>query len=289
MLIVAFVMLECVHDSAGNDLVLAQPKSKNHLMNNTNIPRTLYQTWRTEKLPEWANQTVQSWDRLNPSYRHEIMGDEDIDDLVRTSHPDMIAAFDQMQPIQKADLFRYLILLDRGGVYADLDVACQRPVDAWVAQYRPRDFHTSDINVVVGFEIVTDAAAVRRHDFAAEFQFAQWTMAAAPGHPVLRRVKQLIRDYFRRGRHRTSGSVVRSTGPGIWSEAVALHLERAHGVALGAAPFDHRRMHAEGARVGDVLILPTRAFGLGSAGLALGDDESQADVLVRHGFQGTWK
>lgn len=288
--IVVFMTLEYLSDdSTRDDVVLTQPKSKSHLMTHTNIPRTLYQTWKTEKVPKWAQRAVQSWDSMNPSYRHLIMGDKDIDELVHKSHPDMLEAFDQMKPIQKADLFRYLILMDNGGLYADLDVECKRPIDKWVEQYRPRDFYTSKINFVVGFEIVTDAKAVERHDFATEFQFSQWSMASIPNHPILQNVKMLIREYFKQQKHLNSTSIVRSTGPGIWSDAIALHLKQAYGVILGDGLFNHKRMNEKGARIGNILILPTRAFGLGSAGLTLHENESQEDVLIKHNFKGTWK
>ena len=52
--------------------------------------------------------------------------------------------------------FRYAILLDEGGVYADLDVTCLQPVDKWMQ--RTGDY--GNVELLVGFEITTN-----RHDW----------------------------------------------------------------------------------------------------------------------------
>ena len=52
-----------------------------------------------------------------------------------------------MKPVQKADIFRYIVLMVHGGVYADIDVTCVRPVDQWIAHtgnYFNMDFLVSD-------------------------------------------------------------------------------------------------------------------------------------------------
>ena len=84
-----------------------------------------------------------------------------------------------MKPIEKADTFRYAILHDKGGYYADVDVTCTRGIDEW--QQQTNDFFNVDL--MVGFEVVTE-----REDwaqwYARKFQMCQWTMAGRAGHPV---------------------------------------------------------------------------------------------------------
>lgn len=50
--------------------------------------------------------------------------DDDIERRVKTLHPELLSAYEQMKPIQRADLFRYMVLYDEGGYYADCDVDC---------------------------------------------------------------------------------------------------------------------------------------------------------------------
>jgi hypothetical protein len=48
-----------------------------------------------------------------------------------------------------------------------------------------------------------------------------------PGHPIIGEVLRLIRDYFEAGRHlKGTKSIIKSTGPGIWSDAIANYLYR---------------------------------------------------------------
>ena len=55
-------------------------------------------------------------------------------------------------------------------------------------------------------------------------------MGAAPGHPILKEVLRLIKEYFEAGLH-TLGtkSIIKSTGPGIWSDAIANYLRATYG------------------------------------------------------------
>ena len=112
---------------------------------------------------------------------------------------------------------RYLVILRYGGVYADIDVKCQKPLEALI---RPTD------TMVVGWEVEapTDEAAlamglVRRR------QVHQMFFAAAPGHPALREVCNDIAagmaPAFNHNETRT-GTLERY-GQGIWTDAVLKH------------------------------------------------------------------
>lgn len=250
------------------------------------IPKIIHQTWKSRKLPGWVSSSVESWKRVNPGYEHRMYSDEDIQAMVRDRHPALLPAYEQMKPIQRADLFRYLALLDFGGYYADCDVQCLRPIDEWSRQYHPRDF--ANVQFIAGFEVVTTKKAVEHHYFAREYQLVQWTMGSAPGHPILRDVIEKIRVYFAAGKHKMFTSIIKSTGPGIWSDAITDHVRDEYGIRFGKPPFERKAMDQRGAHIGEVLILPTRAFGVGGAGTTVGAHDAK-DQLVSHGFKGTWK
>jgi mannosyltransferase OCH1-like enzyme len=160
------------------------------------IPKLIHQTWKgrdkSKPLPGWVQSSVNSWKSTNPGYVHKMHDDDDIEKRVKTLHPELLPAYEQMKPIQRADLFRYMVLYDEGGYYADCDVDCSQPIDSWVGQYEPRAFY--DVHFIAGLEIVTNGKAVREHWFAREFQFVQWTMGAAPGHPILAGVLRNIQE-----------------------------------------------------------------------------------------------
>ena len=99
------------------------------------IARTIYQCFKAKQIPRVLRKSQRSWIELNPGYRYEFWTDEDIDAYVRGEHPEVLAVFDRANGIQKADIWRVLILYDRGGVYADLDCECLRPLDELFSKY----------------------------------------------------------------------------------------------------------------------------------------------------------
>lgn len=88
------------------------------------IPKIIHQTWRDHNVPvpkEWP----ESWKRLNPDWEYKLWTDDDLIKLVRDHYPDLEELFvSYPNPVQRADLGRYLILHHCGGVYADLDTEC---------------------------------------------------------------------------------------------------------------------------------------------------------------------
>eukprot|EP00937_MAST-01D_sp_MAST-1D-sp2_P006718 g6718.t1 len=242
------------------------------------FPKTVHFTWKTQTLPSWAVGNWESWAQHNPGWKRVLWDDAAVDTFVRQNLPEIMPFWrSAMKPVQRADVFRYLVLLVHGGVYADIDVTCTRPVEAWFTQAAAY----YNANIVVGFEEVTDRKDWRKW-FATQFQVVQWTMGSVPRHAVLRGVLDEILRYYRAGRHLRNKSIIKSTGPGIWSVAIAKHVRERYGIDFGTPPFTHKALKSRGIHAGDVLILPKAAFA--SQGGAGGDA-----VMVRHNFRGTWK
>lgn len=130
-------------------------------------PQTIWQTYKTKDLPPAAKRCRESWLTLNPGWRHEFHDDTDIEAYVRSSWGERMAAFHAALPlgVMKADLWRYLILCDKGGVYSDVDTVCLEPLDRWIDGGRPRG---ADV-LIVGLENPA--------------HFCQWTIAATPRPP----------------------------------------------------------------------------------------------------------
>ena len=187
--------------------------------------------------------------------------------------------------VERTDVWRYVILLHVGGIYADSDVVAIRPIDEWNGA---RDANTT---VILGVEANVNSAARQRFGLAHNVQFCQWTMAAAPGHWIFKRVLQRIhqrvqgeKDGSIRGTSSREMDILYRTGPGIWSDAVndylANHNARAADVVRG-----HQTR-----RVGDVTVLPVSAF-------APNQDHSGArqvssrdpSIYAQHMFLGSWR
>lgn len=143
------------------------------------IPFVLHQTWKTHEIPvEWSVCT-RSFSPYHPDFTRIVWSDDDARQLVAGEFPGLLETFDHFPyAILRADLFRYLVLLRRGGVYADLDVMFLAPLTPLLA----------DGGVVLGWEPPEHA---RSHGLSRLVSNA--IMASEPGHPFWQRVLEDLR------------------------------------------------------------------------------------------------
>jgi alpha 1,6-mannosyltransferase len=126
-------------------------------------------------------------------------------------------------PILKADFFRYLLLLARGGIYADIDTEVLKPAHQWLPESSP----ANNVGLIVGIE-----ADPTRDDwnlwYSRRIQFCQWVMRAKVGHPVIRdTVVRITEETLRRKMignltivGMTSMDIIEWTGPAVWTDAI---------------------------------------------------------------------
>lgn len=92
------------------------------------IPLVLHQTWKSADLPADLAAFQQSFVARNPGIALRFYDDAAMAAFVHTRFPRHAALFDSFRfPVQKADFFRLLVVLDQGGIYADMDMECLAP------------------------------------------------------------------------------------------------------------------------------------------------------------------
>ena len=92
------------------------------------IPSVIWQTYKTRHLlPAAAQEAVGSWMSLNPDLASRFYSDAEASDFMsRTLGAEVLAIYERFPlGVMRADFFRYAILLDQGGVYADVDAVCK--------------------------------------------------------------------------------------------------------------------------------------------------------------------
>ncbi len=94
------------------------------------IPKIIHQIWKNEQLKPRQQDVRDSWRRHNRGYEYRLWTDELIEGLLASSFPEWSTIYHgYADSICRVDLARYLILYRFGGIYADLDYECLRPVD----------------------------------------------------------------------------------------------------------------------------------------------------------------
>ncbi|KAI9732345.1 MAG: hypothetical protein M1834_001552 [Cirrosporium novae-zelandiae] len=265
------------------------------LPSSTPFPRKI---WQTSKLPftswdESDREVIKTWTKTNPRWRHETLTSDSSETYVREKfahRPEIKDVFEDIHdPILRADLIRYLVLLADGGVYADIDVKLLKPIDYWI----PSEFH-DQTNLLVGVEYdVLDGG--RWGDWVSDLSFATWTIMAKPGHPALETTVHNVIESLKGLAMRQDVplsmvkasyfDVLNTTGPNIFTDAVFEHLAKAT-----ATNFNYSNITnlTEPRLVEDVLILPITGFGAGQQHSNSRRPESNS-ALVQHMFKGSWK
>ncbi|MEI7912169.1 MAG: glycosyltransferase [Verrucomicrobiota bacterium] len=97
------------------------------------IPKIIHQTWKNlDVIQPFRREWADSWMEVNAEagWEYRFWTDEDIDGFVATEFPEFYETFSEYDVhIKRVDAVRYLILKRIGGVYADLDSICLRPLD----------------------------------------------------------------------------------------------------------------------------------------------------------------
>ena len=100
------------------------------------IPKIIHQTWRDHILPV-PSELPDSWKEINPDWDYRFWTDTDLLDFVSSFYPELLELYTSYpSPVQRADLARYLLLDQFGGIYADIDTRCVGPLDAIVNEDR---------------------------------------------------------------------------------------------------------------------------------------------------------
>ena len=93
------------------------------------IPAILHQTWKEKESGRYKG-CVDSWEEYMPNLERRLYLDDDIDEMVKYIVPHFFSLYNEFNYfIEKLDFFRYAVLWEYGGVYADMDVECLQPLD----------------------------------------------------------------------------------------------------------------------------------------------------------------
>ncbi|KAK7962888.1 uncharacterized protein PG986_003713 [Apiospora aurea] len=265
----------------------------------TKFPAYIWQTWRyTPADEEFAfREQEASWSEQHPGFVHEVITDQVAVHLLRVLYaavPEVLEAYAALpQPVLKADFFRYLILLARGGIYSDIDTFALKSALQWIPDAVPKE----SIGLVVGIEADPDRADWKEW-YSRRIQFCQWTIQAKAGHPVLRDiVTRITQETLRRAKAggpfiTKDKSVVEFTGPAIWTDTVFDYLNDPRYFDMSTSQGNITYLNFTGIespkKVGDVVVLPITSFSPGVQQMGAKEPDDPM-AFVKHDFEGTWK
>ena len=261
------------------------------------FPAYIWQTWKytpaSGDFSEALRGAEASWTEKHPGFVHEVVTDEAAVYLLRhlyASVPEVVEAYKSLpMPILKADFFRYLILLARGGIYSDIDTTALQSATDWLPKEVPR----STVGLIVGIEADPDRPDWQKW-FSRRIQFCQWTIQAKAGHPVLRDVVASVTQETLRMKkkgtlkaNKLDKTVMEFTGPAVFTDAVFSYMNSPDYFKMDGKNISWEAFTGieTAKKVGDVVVLPITSFspGVGQMGAKETDDPM---AFVRHDFEG---
>lgn len=234
------------------------------------FPAYIWQTWKTTPsngdFAESLRPMEASWSEKHPGFVHEVITDQTSAHLIRylyASVPEVLEAYNALPiAVLKADFFRYLILLARGGIYSDIDTEALKSATEWL----PKDVAPNQAGLIIGIEADPDRPDWKDW-YSRRIQFCQWTIQAKPGHPALRSiVAQITEETLRMKRegHLKKGkldmSIVEFTGPARWTDTIFDYINNPEYFKIDAGSKNITWESFTGMeapkKVGDVVVLP---------------------------------
>lgn len=154
------------------------------------IPRVIYQTWKSTDFPAGMQEAVDSWRTQNPDYQYEFFDDARMKDYVYNfdctdfpfTNEQLRTAFDSIRTgAGRADIWRYLIIYDHGGIYADIDTVCVKPLDTLLGD--------NTCHVHTGIFGKFQASPDPRWFFTT---FLQFCLIYSPRNPIIKRLIEKV-------------------------------------------------------------------------------------------------
>lgn len=261
------------------------------------FPAYIWQTWKVTPASGDFSENFRgaeaSWTEKHPGFVHEVVTDKAAVLLMRhlyASVPEVVEAYNALPvPVLRADFFRYLILLARGGIYSDIDTTALKSTTEWIPDEVPR----SSLGLIVGIEADPDRTDWKDW-YSRRIQFCQWTIQAKSGHPVLRDVVATITEDTLRMKKlgilkvgKMDKSIVEFTGPAVWTDTIFNYFNNPTYYKMDGKNITWEAFAGmeTAKKVGDVVILPITSFspGVGQMGSKEPDDPM---AFVRHDFEG---
>ncbi len=162
------------------------------------IPKTIYQTFKTSKLPLITKWHIWKMKKNNPDYKYIFFDDIKIDDFIKQEFD--LETYNIYKRINigaaKADFFRYAILYKKGGIYLDIDSLFLKKLN---------DFIKKEDSAIISLESNLNF-------------YIQYALFYEANHPFLKKTLDIIIDNLKNNKY--PHKVHQMTGPAAYSKAI---------------------------------------------------------------------
>jgi mannosyltransferase OCH1-like enzyme len=170
------------------------------------IPKNIFQTHKSKEYVSKEHNllnAILSWVQFKPEYNYYFYNDKECENFMKDKIGGDIYKAYSLLPISvmKADLWRYCIIYENGGIYADVDTVCL---------LKPELFINESLLTIVPEN---------------ETHLCQWVFSAPKKSPILKSVidlsvERILKTSEIKGEH----IIHHLTGPGVFTDGIEKYL-----------------------------------------------------------------
>jgi mannosyltransferase OCH1-like enzyme len=126
------------------------------------VPKIIHQIWINEdpNIPEKWKQTPIEWKKNHPDWKYILWSGSELLEYITEYHPDFLELYNSYPyTIQRADMVRYFILYDFGGIYCDLDNYPTENLEKYLTNNIPAYFVHSPNGVIINSLMISQKGA----------------------------------------------------------------------------------------------------------------------------------
>ena len=194
------------------------------------IPNYIFQTWKTKtNVDSKRSKYINSIKIHNSNMEHFLYDDSDCDIFVRDKFPRYYKLYNELElPVQKADLWRYLVIYYYGGYYLDIDCKSVKSF---------RNISNSNKENLLIVEQENPCPFKPLNGFPRNPQYAQYWFGATPRHPAIKNViNRVIKNINNKidndkgdkniNDKNINNKTLFLTGPGPWTDGIVDHIKQ---------------------------------------------------------------
>lgn len=188
------------------------------------IPKIIHQVYSELNLPIEYQNNVNYLKDKNPNWEHRLYGSEAMLAYVKREFPEIYPYYDRIDPSYaacKADLFRYLVIYNEGGVYFDIKSGAHTPLDEML--------EVDDVYLLAHWPKSEAQTGHHRGISNPNGELQQFHIIAIKGHPFLKFVIDTVCNNIKRYNpifHGSGGSVMVLSGPITYTNIIKPLLDK---------------------------------------------------------------
>lgn len=93
------------------------------------IPKIIWQThnYEYDELPDYYKKIAQTWKNFNPDWEYRYVSHTEREEIIK-KYPVLWEYYPTQDGVCQADIWRYVVTYEYGGVYADMDSVCTQSI-----------------------------------------------------------------------------------------------------------------------------------------------------------------